>query len=241
VFQEVRDSVQRSFPDEELDLRFGENVQCFYASENPYLKNKVSEMFKSSGLEFQDIEIVLAFMPQRMNMLGGYMSKRRTGQDVTTLYQGLRPFPLPIILINIASPICQVRENILEIVIHELRHFVDDMMIVNGLADESLMPDIAPQQNNTPGEAIRYWNQYLTSPTEISAHAEEIIATFDNFSVDYVKENYALLKDRVIRRIMLSDEKDRSDTERGHMQYSLYAAIFDQAYKLYTNQEEKTG
>ena len=235
-------SVKNENQEEEIDFRPDEDVHCFYALSNPYLKDRLNRMCEISDVAIRDIEIVLAYMPDQKGMLGGYVSKRRASEDTITLSKQLRPFQLPVILINIAASQCQVRENILEVVVHELRHFVDDIMVIENKADPSTMPEIPEAKDSSSAETIRYWNQYLTSPTEINAHASEIVTSLEAYTAEYVQRNYVQIKDQVLRRIMVDDMNDaKRGTDSGYQQYSLYAAIFDQAYQLYINQSEKTG
>jgi hypothetical protein len=204
----------------------------------PYAYNHVLQMFDKEGVEFKNINIIMIYDMAQRSMLGGYMFVNKTSnteesQEAVMLANGndMIEFQAPIIIINLANPRVQMREEVSYVLIHECRHYLDDLMIQQGKQEDiiSNVPQVTVQSDDP--QYYRQYEAYTRSTAESRAFSQTALALLNHYSPDYVIENWDHLKSWLL-----------SDTyhSRDYGTDSSFSEIADAALKEFLEQHGRS-
>jgi len=191
-------------------------------------------MFNRRSVPFQDIIIILVHNEADRGTLGGFAGARQNAGPIS-LFENVKPFQPPFIMLNLLAPGMATIEDRVAVILHEVSHFIDELMILDGLADPSIMD--APQHPQVPGvaEQMRYWQDYLgKSQTEIDAHTEEAYYYLSMYEYDYALRNKSAIGKKIVKEILgpVSELEPQSVTVE---RMRLYNQIFERAWDMYEN------
>jgi len=218
------------------DNRMDEALSLKSISEFPYVDERVHRMAESRGLPFRDIQVILTYDKRNSGSPGGFVGRLLNTQKAMKIMANLRPFQLPFIMLNMASDYFDQHENIAVVLIHEYSHYLDEIAIEEGKADKKSMdaPSL-PSRFRSQREIQDFWKQYLTAPTEFTAHVNQALDTLRAYSSDVIVTNWPNLKDYVIRRQFLPEQ---DGDESFYVRYKLYSDIMDKALEIRLKDED---
>jgi len=188
----------------DIDNRVHEPIMVRSLASFPMAYAEVQQMFRDRGVPFRDIRIVLAYETQNPGILGGYSPMN---PDAERQALELGRFPPPVIVLNIYNRKLRNIDNIAEVLIHECSHFIDDLMIQQGLAEQSRMFNPERPRGGLD-DMIRYLREYLgKSPTEFDAHAMMPYAHLKLMDAEYLRENRYALKKRLLATLFIGEDR----------------------------------
>jgi len=216
----------------EVEDRHREAIMVHGLSSIPACNVPAQGMFNRRGVEFRDIMIILVQNPQNRGMLGGFASARENPNPVS-MFKNVAPFKPPFIMLNILAPGMATVEDRVSIILHEVSHFVDDILVSEGRADPRIMKIPASPQTPEVAEQMRYWQDYLDkTPTEVAAHAEEVYFHLSMYDYDYALRNKAAIRKKVVEEI-LGPVSEREPVSVTVERMRLYNAIFERGWEAY--------
>lgn len=109
-------------------------------------------------------------------------------EQAVRLAEGVGTFQRPFIILNVLNERMQYSENLSHILVHECKHYIDDLLREKGKRDRK--EPVSPRQGFT---------NYLNSEGEQEAFTEEALDILNQYSLDYVKRNWSGLKTRIIK------------------------------------------
>lgn len=217
------------------DNRLDERVTVKLLSEFPYAYKNVKTAFDREQVDYKDIPVILVYMPMDKSTLGGYLGKTKANAEAEKLADYNREFSLPFIIINVANERMQSRENLSNALIHEGRHYLDDLLVQMGSYDADYMGKDNPPPPRTKQEQLRNQIAYLETPTEVSAHAEQALSILRHYDLNYLLSHWHSMKTKILNDEFVGiDEKD-------HDSYRLierYGKILDRALEIYVSEEQ---
>jgi len=175
----------------------------------PVVYSEIMNMFESRGVQYKDINVILIYDPDNPNMVGGYYKDVTGAEEALSKYGNYKP---PIIVLNIYSKSLQSMDKVAEVLIHEASHYADDLMVMQGLADPSIMFNPKPS-DNTLDDMLRYMRQYLSeSPTEFNAHAMMPYLSLSMADAEYLKRNRFPLKAKLLKSLFIDTDSIETPT-----------------------------
>jgi hypothetical protein len=217
------------------DNRINERVSVKMLSEYPYAYNHVKSAFNRFGIDYRDIPVVLVYMPNEVSTLGGYLGAGRASSEAVKLASEHSAFKPPFIIINVANTRMHNRETLSNALIHEGRHFLDDILVSMGMQDSSVMGGPKGAAPKDRDGQIKDMMKYLSTPTEINAHAEQAMTLLKHYDLNYLMSHWPSIKNKIIREEFTHGEVD---AERYPIVEG-YAKILDRALELYVQDSER--
>jgi hypothetical protein len=227
------------------DDRFNERLSVKRLSEFPYVFERLNIAFNRENIEFKDLNVVFISDDGNKNILGGYDCERLRNTETVVLSEDSAPFQLPVIMLNIANVKMQRRENLTGILIHEGKHYLDDMR-------EAKEEKALKESNPDSEEASDFFNidykyetdndkrmeGYLLSKHETSAFAEAALNYLKHYPIDYVYENWVFLKTKIIHEhLAQNDGIDYHNLSQKFL--DAFSKIMDKALGLYEAEEQQ--
>jgi len=230
IVKSMREDAERVLPG--VEDRHDEALLVHGLSSIPACNVPAQNMFSRRGIQFQDILIILVHNDRDKGTLGGFAGMRQNPNPIS-MFKNIRPFQPPFIMLNLLAPGMRTIEDRISVILHEVSHFIDELMITDGLADPSVMNIVKQPQTSAVAEQMRYWQEYLgKSPTEIDAHAEEAYYYLSMYDYDYAMRNKAAIGKKIVKEILGpvgGQEPQKVTVER----MRLYSEIFERAWKMY--------
>ncbi len=149
-----------------------------------------------------------------------------SSDQAVILASGVEAFQRPLIILNVLNEKMQYRENLSHILVHECRHYIDDLLREKGNKPRKSI--VTPKQG---------FVNYLNSEGEQNAFTEEALNILSQYNTEYVKRNWSALKTRIIKEYFGTTIEIPS-RDRTAIMRSL-SRILDRALNLYIN--EKTS
>jgi hypothetical protein len=175
------------------------------------------KMFEDRGVDFKDISIILTLMPNDKGTLGGYISPRQlTDKSRAELLKNFGGIEPPLILINMASHGMNM-DKVSDVIIHEVSHYIDDLLVISGKADpDSMKPPVQVDRSTLAG-LLENTKNYLSSPTEATAHAMESYTHLSKMDAEYVRKNRFFLMKKLMEQFIPPSKKYflSKDREKG--------------------------
>jgi hypothetical protein len=190
----------------DVENRIDEPVIVRSMSSFPMAYAEVREMFREKGLEYRDIRVVLVYDIQNPGVVGGYvpMSEAAVQQQLS-----IGQFPPPVIQLNVINRRLRNISDAVEVLVHEGSHYIDDIMVTEGLADKSRMFNPEPPRGGLD-DMIRYLREYLSqSPTEFDAHAAMPFLHLKFVDAEILRDNRFMLKKRLLETLFLDAETEK--------------------------------
>jgi hypothetical protein len=169
----------------------------------PSVYAECKRMFDARDVEFSNIPIVLLMMSDHPEIGGGYISPRNiTESDGRRMMQQFAGFKPPLIMINMSSEGMDF-DKVSDVIIHEVSHYIDDLLVMSGRRGEEIMaaPPIAEQ--NHPS----FLKRYLETPTEETAHMMMIINHLRQLDPEYIRHNRNALMRKLVQVFIPPVEK----------------------------------
>lgn len=219
----------------EVEDRHNENLMVHALSSIPACRVPAQQMFDKRGVEFHDIRIILLRYAQNPGMLGGFVGAHQN-RKLVDVFTGVKPFSPPFIMLNMLAPGMSTQDERIIVILHEVSHFIDEILVTQGRAEPTLL--WAPQQSQSIDSQtqISFWNQYLgKSKTERQAHAEEVYYLLSMYDFDYALRNKPSMRRKIVDRLLGSvheQEPPAVTLERR----KLYNAIFDRGWEMFEDE-----
>lgn len=219
----------------EVDDRHREALQIHGLSSIPACRVPAQRMFDQRGVEFRDILVILLRYEENPGMLGGFVGRHRNRKPVD-IFSHVKPFKPPFIMLNLLAPGMATLEERIQVILHEVSHFIDEILVLEGRADPSVLVAPQPISGDEARDArrqIAYWQQYLgKSPTEIEAHAQEVYYFLTMYEYGYALRNKAAIRRKIVKELLgevFAGEPPAVTLERR----KLYNDIFERAWTMY--------
>jgi len=149
-------------------------------------------------------------------------------EQAVRLARGIKSFQRPFIMLNILNERMQYRENLSHILVHECKHYVDDL-----LTEKGLRPPIVR------GTGRESFSGYLKLQHEYEAFSEEALDILSQYDLDYIKKNWSALKNRIINEYFMETiSPQASDKEAVIRELS---KVLDRALTLYMEEKSATS
>jgi len=229
------------------DNRFNERLSVRRLSEFPYVLERLKAAFKREDVELKDVNVIFVYDPYNANTLGGYDCKRIRNEENVKLVEEYAAFPLPLMMFNLANSKIQRREDLSGTMIHEGKHYLDDMRFEK---KEEAMKKSDPDSDAATSEAASFFDtsyslerdqkkrfeKYLRSNHETSAFAEDALNVLRHYSLEYIYANWLFLKTRIIHEYF-NQQENLNHYALPQNLMEVYSIILEQALDLYEQEE----
>lgn len=150
-------------------------------------------------------------------------------------------------MFNLANSKIQRREDLSGTMIHEGKHYLDDMRFEK---KEEAMKKSDPDSDAATSEAASFFDtsyslerdqkkrfeKYLRSNHETSAFAEDALNVLRHYSLEYIYANWLFLKTRIIHEYF-NQQENLNHYALPQNLMEVYSIILEQALDLYEQEE----
>ncbi len=186
----------------------------------PYVYENALKIFEKEGVPFKNTLVLILYDDQNKDMLGGYYpvgnSDNKSEIDIN-FGNYIEKFNPPFIVLNISSNGIKSKEHMNYILMHETRHYIDDIL----------------GYQHKPDEDKPYFNsmiKYLRSDIERRAFIEEVLCVMRNYSTDYVIRHWLTIKNRILRKYLVGSGVEGD---------IINARNIDKAYQIFIEERQR--
>jgi len=197
LYTKVSEIVEESFEGDQITNNIDMFASVQMLEDYPMVYSEVKDMFADRNLPYRPIPVILLYDKENPGTLGGFYPAY-TGGNPALSERGMVP---PYITLNIFSRSNRDSNRIVEILIHEASHYIDDIMVNEGIESKDIM--FNPERAKTQADMERFWKEYLASPTEFTAHLMQTLSNLKYFNREVVAADREALKSKFLRTLYM--------------------------------------